>query len=216
MRLLLDTGTLDYTEELWDSGLVWGVTTNPTLIQKSGKRYSTGELYRFAEEAIRLGAQEVHLQSWGGSTELVAHGLELAHIAPQVVVKVPATPEGFKAARQLLEQGVRITLTAVYASSQALIGAALGAHYLAPYIGRIQDLGHNGVQEAVKMAEILRGSSCQILAASLRRLEDAVILAQAGIQAFTFAPHLFKELLNEAASQQAANAFEEAVQLSLR
>jgi transaldolase len=166
-----------------------------------------------ARQAFNLGAKEVQLQTWGTSVDvLVNTGERLAAIDNRVVVKVPITKVGTEAASRLIAQGIRITLTGVYAVPQVLIAAALGADYAAPYLGRINDLGRNGRDDLVAMQREIAGvsSATRILVASIRSVDDIAFLATQGLDTFTFSPAIAAAFFDVTATTQAATDFEQA------
>ena len=125
-RLLLDTADPDVWRELWPLGLFRGITTNPTLLRRSGRFCDLSAIGLLVAEALDIGCQELHLQSWGATeTELLACGRALVSLAPeQVVVKLPLSESGLRAARVLLGEGERVTLTACYTAPQVIAAAA--------------------------------------------------------------------------------------------
>lgn len=214
IKLFLDTADPSQASPGLDIGLFWGVTTNPNLAKLARLPYRPTELGRMVRQMFQLGAKEVHLQSWGADEQsLYLNGLTLADLDPGVAVKVPATPEGFKAASRLVRAGKRVTLTAVYAVAQAVAAVAIGVHYVAPYLGRMNDAGKEGLHEISQMSRILHssGSSTELLVASLRSLDELVVLAGEGVTGFTLAPMLAEQLLHEPLSLEAAKVFEGAV-----
>jgi transaldolase len=130
------------------------------------------------------------------------------------VVKVPITQVGTAAAAQLIAADIPITLTAVYAVHQVLIAASLGTDYAAPYLGRINDLGRNGREDLVAMQRSLDGvgSSTRLLVASIRSVDDITFLASHGLNTFTFSPAIAAAFFEVAATDQAANDFQQAAQ----
>jgi transaldolase len=213
LRLFLDTADPAVWADLLPLGIFYGVTTNPTLLQRVGTPCTVVALRDLAARAVDLGAVEVHLQAWGAETPaLLDVGRELAAIEPGVVVKVPITRPGVAAARELLDEGARVTLTGVYAVHQALIAAGLGADYAAPYLGRMNDAGRSGHDDIAAMQEILDrlGAGTRLLVASVRSLDDLVHLARRGIDTFTVSPTVAEELLHEPLTAQAVDAFEAA------
>ena len=164
--------------------------------------------------ALDYGIQEVQLQTWGDRVEtLVANGLALATDRyPHVVIKVPITLLGVQAATQLMAQGVRITLTALYMPHQVAIATALKADYAAPYLGRIQDQGVDGRQYLVTMQQILHrtGSATRLLVASIRNVADLVALAAQGLDTFTLSPKIAAALFQVEATTVATADFERA------
>ncbi|WP_018467805.1 transaldolase family protein [Calidithermus timidus] len=212
MRLYLDTADRHLAEPLLRTGLFWGVTTNPLLLQAVGlKTAQLPELYAWATD---LGAKEVFFQGWGPDAEsLVARGLELRSIGERVVVKLPVTQAGCQAASELLRQGCAVLLTAIYTPAQALLGAAAGVQYIAPYLGRIADAGRNARAEVALMQRLLKelGNPTQILLASLRHLDDVVAMSQEGVRAFTLNPAVARQFFEEPLTEEAVIAFEQAM-----
>lgn len=167
-------------------------------------------------QAFTLGAEEFMVQTWGGSKELLLEtGLALHAIDPaRVVVKVPVTAEGTQAAAALITMGVRVCLTACYAREQALVAGAVGAEYIAPYLGRMTDAGKNGLLECEAMQAIVDGlgSSTRILVASIRDTSALSSLAEAGLDTFTFSPEIARALFMEPLTDDAAADFEAAAE----
>jgi transaldolase len=212
LRLLLDSADPAAWAEWLPSGLLQGVTTNPTLLRRAAVPCRLDQLERLTREALNLGMQEIHLQAWGNDAGDLTHcGTALAGLAKgQVLVKLPITRAGAEAARRLIDSGVPVTFTACYAAPQVLLAAALGARYIAPYLGRIGDLGCDGHAELVAMQQALDGvgSSTRLLVASLRHCSDLTRLAAAGLSCFTLAPSVLRELFSVAPTLEAAAQFE--------
>lgn len=215
IRLLLDTADSKAWREWLPTGLFHGVTTNPTLLAAAGIPCALPDLRRLADTAFALGTGEVQMQTFGRSAEaLEANGRAIAAIDHRIVVKVPITREGAIAAARLKADGIRITMTAVYASHQALSAAALGADYAAPYLGRMNDAGRDGAGEIAAMQAMVRsaGSAMRILVASLRSAEDLARLAALGLDTFTFSPKVAAALFADPLTTAAAEAFEVAAE----
>lgn len=213
IRLFLDTADTREWHNWLPTGLFYGVTTNPLLLEKAQVKCSVEVLKDLARQAFSLGAKEIQLQTWGTSVEvLVNTGKLLAAIDDRVVVKVPITKVGTQAASQLIADGIRITLTGVYAVHQVLIAAALGADYAAPYLGRINDIGRNGRDDLVAMQQAIAGvgSTTRILVASIRSVDDITFLATQGLDTFTFREATATAFFDVAATNQAAIEFEQA------
>jgi transaldolase len=213
IRLFLDTADTTQWQTWLPTGLFYGVTTNPLLLERSQVTCSVEQLKDLARQAFNLGVKEVQLQTWGTSVEaLVNTGKLLAAIDDRIVVKVPITKVGTEAASRLIAQGIRITLTGVYAVHQVVIAAALGADYAAPYLGRINDLGRNGRDDLVAMHRGIDGvgSATRILVASIRSVDDIAFLATQGVNTFTFSPAIAEAFFDVTATNQAATDFEQA------
>lgn len=212
LRLFLDTADVQAWEEWLPSGLFHGITCNPTLLRRAGQSCSFDHLASLSHRALALGAAELHLQAWGGDARAYAAcSRDLAALAPgRVVVKLPITREGALAARELIDGGVSVTLTAAYESHQVVLAAALGATYLAPYLGRLLDLGRDGHGQLIQMQRCVDGlgAPLRLLVASLRQPSDLPILAAAGLDTFTISPALAEALFAVEATLAAAQQFE--------
>lgn len=211
LRLYIDSSDRADWQHFLPMGFFYGVTTNPKLLYQMGLPCTVANLASLAQTAFGLGAQEIHLQVWGAETEaMLAVGRELAAIDARVSVKVPITAAGIPVAKQLIEEGAMVTLTAVHAAVQMLPVMALGAAYAAPYMGRMSDAGLDGPAEVVAMQQILDrlGGPTRLLVASIRQLSDLARLAQNGVDTFTLLPPLLEELLNNPLTIKAADDFE--------
>jgi transaldolase len=212
MRLYLDTADREAAEPLLATGLFAGVTTNPTILQRAGKGVDDiPEIYRWATAA---GAGEVFFQSWGTDVPtLVERAERLLDLGPTVVLKFVATQAGASACRVFAARGSQTLLTAIYDPGQAMIAAAAGATYIAPYLGRLNDAGRDGIEEVVIMQRVLAGtgSPTKVLLASIRSVTDMVTLAQQGIDCFTMAPAVASEFFTDPTTAAAAATFEDAV-----
>jgi transaldolase len=211
LKLLVDTADVSVWERLLPSGVFYGVTTNPKLINQAGLPCTLETLHNLARSAFALGANEIHLQVWGAdSFEMLDRGRALAAIDPRVRVKVPGTRLGFPCARTLANEGANVTLTALYAAQQTLAAIALGAAYAVPYLGRMNDAGMDGLAEVFAMQDIVDKfpTRTRILVASLRQLSDVVTLARYGVGVYALLPPLAEALLDHPLSIQAAADFE--------
>ena len=218
LRMYIDSVEIADWEKYLPTGVFYGVTTNPKLLAKSGIDFTVDKLAGLARSAFNLGANEIHLQVWGRETAMMREiGRELGAIDTRVMVKVPINQPGITCARQLISEGTNVTLTALHSTSQTLIAAALGAHYAAPYLGRMSDGGLDGLEEVTAMHRILRemNSPLRLLVASIRQTADLVILAQRGLNTFTLLPPLIEELISNDLTDLAVDSFETAVDGSL-
>ena len=211
MRLYLDSADLESVLPLLQTGVFYGVTTNPLILRESSTRMS--ELQNFAKAVLEAGAKEVYFQSWGEDADtLLQRGRELYAIDGRVIVKLPVTREGLTAAAKLAEDGIKTCITAVYTPFQALLASSVHAAYVAPYLGRINDSGRDGYAIITKMAQSLHqiNSPTEILAASIRSSADLVTLAQDGVRCITFSTSIAERLFQEPMTLEATRAFEEA------
>jgi len=213
LRLFLDTADRAAWDRWLPTGLFYGVTTNPTILERAGLKCRLPVLADVVRDSLRHAIAEAQVQTWGVQTEsLVENGRALAALDRRVVVKVPATLAGVRAAAALHRSGVRTTLTAVYAAHQALIGAAAGCDYVAPYFGRIGDAGRDAMAEMAAMTAILAASArpTRLLVASIRTPADLAMLAAAGVNTFTIGPAVAEALFDVQATSDAAAEFEAA------
>ncbi len=212
LRLLLDSADPSVWRQWWPTGLFRGITTNPTLLRRAGQGCTLENLTRLGEQALALGVEELHLQAWGeDAASLEARGRALAALAPgRVLVKLPITERGVRAARPLIAEGIPITFTACYEPHQVLVAAALGARYIAPYLGRIGDQGRDGHAALVAMQQALDGvgAATRLLVASLRDPGEITRLAGVGCDTFTLGPAIAAALLAGTATEAAARQFE--------
>ncbi|NET09488.1 MAG: transaldolase [Merismopedia sp. SIO2A8] len=222
MRFFLDTADVSAWETWLPTGLFYGVTSNPLLLERAGQACTIPHLQTLMALALKYGTQEVQVQTWGPTVEtLVENGLALSttaqnvlgpHTTARVVIKVPITKMGIQAATQLLKKGIPITLTAVYLPQQVAIAAALQVDYAAPYLGRICDQGADGHQLLTTMHHILQRthSSTRLLVASIRSISDIVTLAAEGLDTFTISPAIATALFQVDATLTATADFERA------
>ena len=209
------------SEEEWarwlPSGIFTGVTTNPIILERDNRACDVATLTELAKQALEYDAvQEFQVQTWGESSdEMWKNGVALASYDPDViVVKVPGTFEGIKAANALVADGIRVTITAAYASHQAVLAAAVGANYVAPYLGRMNDAGRDGfgtVAEMQKTADKL-DSDMRILVASVRNVGDIAKLAAEGCDTFTVSAQIAEAMFADPLTAQAAADFEAAAE----
>ena len=212
MKLYVDTADRSAAESLLSTGLFAGVTTNPTILKRASK--GVGDLPEIYRWAIEAGAREVFLQAWGEDpVTLIKRGQRLRDLGREVVVKFVATRAGATACAALAAKGIPTLLTAIYDPGQAIIAAAAGATYIAPYLGRLNDAGRQGIAEVVAMQEVLvaTGSSTKVLLASVRSVPDMVALARHGVDCFTMAPDVAEQFFTDPTTAEAARTFEDAI-----
>jgi transaldolase len=210
LRLFLDSADPQAWRAWLPSGLFRGITTNPTLLKRAGQPCDLANLRSLSQEALSLGVQELHLQAWG--TDLLTCGRALADLAPERIwIKLPITRLGLEAAQGLLADGLRVTFTACYEPAQVLLAAAVGADYIAPYLGRISDMGRDGHAELIRMQRCVTElrSPLRLLVASLRQSDDLARLAAEGLNTFTISPAIAESLFAVEATEAAALQFEQ-------
>ena len=207
MKLLIDDAHIDQIKKIYDLYPIDGVTTNPSIIAKSGRR--PYDVLKEIREFI--GDGELHAQVLSLNAEgMIAEAHKMVEILGlNTYIKVPSVPEGFKAIKVLSAQGFKITATAIYTPMQAYLAAKSGADYVAPYINRIDNLGANGVESAKMMQDILDNGSfeAKILAASFKNSNQVQELCAYGVGAVTLAPDVIEGLVKNACVTAAVEDF---------
>jgi transaldolase len=167
MKFFIDTANLEEIREVNELGLLAGVTTNPTLVARE-KGVSFHDRLREITALVSgsVSAEVIALDAEG----MIREGLELAAIAPNITVKVPMTPAGLKACYAFSKQGIKTNVTLIFSANQALLAARAGAAYVSPFLGRLDDIGQNGLDLVSTISEIfaVHGIESEIIAASIR------------------------------------------------
>ncbi|UCG33721.1 MAG: fructose-6-phosphate aldolase [Phycisphaerales bacterium] len=194
MKFFLDTANLEQIRAAHDMGLLDGVTTNPSLVARENMDFKTlvGEICRITSGPVS--AEVLSTETAG----MVEEALALSKIAENVVIKLPTIPDGLKACVQLRERGVAINMTLCFQPNQALCIAKAGATYCSPFLGRLDDIGHDGMDLIPIIRQIYDnyGFDTQILAASLRHPLHVVQAAMAGADVATMPYNVFEKMLN--------------------
>ena len=212
-NLLLDSADINSWKELIPTGIFKGITTNPSLILKAGLSCELKVVKKLTQKAKHFGCKEIHIQAWGQTPEELrkcAYRLgKLNSNSLKVHIKIPLTSYGIKAASDLISKGQSITFTACFDIKQILIAAALGATYIAPYLGRINDQGNDGINKIIKMNQTIKllNSDCKILVASIRDIQEIFALLPSGINTFSISPNIAMDLLNSPSSIEASDQF---------
>jgi transaldolase len=187
MKFFIDTANLDQIREANDLGILDGVTTNPSLMAKEGIRGEENitKHYKTISDLVKgdVSAEVVSTDFDG----IIAEGKKLAKINPNIIVKVPMIKEGVKAIKWFTDNGIATNCTLCFSAGQAILAAKVGAKYISPFIGRIDDSGWDGVELIAQIANIyaIQGYDTQILAASIRSALHIVKCAEAGANVVT-------------------------------
>ena len=194
MKFFIDTADVKEIKEAASWGLVNGVTTNPSLIAKSGRQY---------EEVLReiCGLVDGPISAEVVATEaeaMIKEGEKLARIHPNIVVKCPLIVEGLKATRALSRRGIKINVTLIFTPLQGLAAAKCGATYLSPFVGRLDDIGEDGMMVAEQLVDILENYDypAQVLVASVRSLTHLMRAAEVGAHVATLPFAIIKQMLH--------------------
>ncbi|MBV0911648.1 fructose-6-phosphate aldolase [Anianabacter salinae] len=205
MKFFVDTAEVDAIRELNDLGMVDGVTTNPSLIMKSGRdiKEVTKEICEMVDGPVS--AETVALDADG----MIAEGRELAKIADNIAIKVPLTWDGLKACKVLSSEGRMVNVTLCFSANQALLAAKAGATFISPFIGRIDDLSLDGMDLIGDIRTIYDnyGFETQILAASIRSLNHMKDAALIGADVATAPPAVIKSMANHVLTDKGLDAF---------
>lgn len=208
MKLIIDDANLELIKSVYEFYPIDGVTTNPSILAKSGRRpYEVlKEIRAFIGDEAELHVQVVAKDAKGMVED--AHRITEV-LGSSTYVKIPSVPEGFKAMKALKKEGIRLTATAIYTSMQAFLAAKSGADYAAPYINRIDNMGYNGIQTAKDIHDIFRdnGLACEVLAASFKNSQQVLELCKYGIGASTVAPDVIEGLVKNQAITSAIDDF---------
>ncbi|MGG2016701.1 fructose-6-phosphate aldolase [Bacillus sp. S10(2024)] len=206
MKFFIDTANIDEIKEANDLGVLAGVTTNPSLVAKEAGvdfHERIREICSVVEGPVS--AEVISLEA----DKMIEEGKELAKIAPNVVVKVPMTTEGLKAVKAFTDLGIRTNVTLVFSAVQALLAARAGATYVSPFLGRLDDIGHNGMDLIRQIADIfaIHGIPTEIIAASVRHSVHVTDAALNGAHIATIPANVIASLVKHPLTDQGIEKF---------
>lgn len=194
MKLFIDTANVTDIRKANELGIICGVTTNPSLIAKEGLVFE--EVIKEISSIVDgpISAEVITLEA----SKMVEEGTTLAQIHPNIVIKIPMCEEGLKATKQLTEKGIKTNVTLIFSAQQALLAARAGATYVSPFIGRLDDIGFNGMSLIEDTAEIfeIHGISTEIIAASVRHPIHVLEAAKAGAHIATIPYSVITQMIN--------------------
>lgn len=200
MEFLLDSANIEEVKEAWEMGVIAGITTNPSLVAKEGKEFIPllKDLAKIVQGPISAEVIALDLEN------MLAEARELASLHPNIVIKIPMTEDGLKAVKVLKEEGIQTNVTLVFSAMQALLAARAGATYVSPFLGRLDDIGENGLILLEDICEIyqVHGLDTKIIAASIRNPVHVTEAARLGAD-YATVPYkvllqLFKHPLTDA------------------
>lgn len=208
MKLCIDHADVDQIRRIWERFPVDGVSTNPSILAACGR--SPYEVLREIRSIIGKDG-ELFVQVVSGTAEemLIEARRICEELGETTLVKIPSTPEGFKAMRMLREEGIRFIGTAIYTAMQGFLAAKCGAEYVAPYVNRIDNMGFDGVKVACEIHDsiVAAGLPSGLLAASFKNSQQVLELVRYGVKGVTVAPDLIEGLVKNAAIDAAVDAF---------
>ena len=206
MKFFIDTAEIDDIRDLAETGLVDGVTTNPSLIAKSGRDFKEVVAEICATISGPVSAEVTATEA----DAMIVEGKELAKIANNVAVKVPLTMDGLKACRALSDAGTMVNVTLCFSANQALLAAKAGATFISPFIGRLDDMGLDGM-ELIEEIRIIYDNydalETEILAASIRSVNHVKDSALAGADVATVPPNVLRSLVKHPLTDKGLEAF---------
>ena len=208
MKIFLDTADLDEIRAANETGLIDGVTTNPTLILRSGRT--------LPEVAKQLVEEFPHFESVSTEVvadtaeEMIAQAQQYIKMGPAITVKLPCTVEGLKACRVLNKAGIKTNVTLVFSAAQAVLAAKAGATYVSPFVGRLDDQSVAGLEVVRSISELYRiyGVETQVLSASIRSVQRVVRSWYNGAQVVTMPPKHFWEMYNHILTKDGLDRFQ--------
>jgi transaldolase len=206
MKFFLDTANLNEIREAAAFGIADGVTTNPSLIAKEGGVDFKQHIAAICEIVQGPVSAEVTSQDLDG---MIREGLDYSKIAPNVVIKCPLTREGLKATRRLTDEGIRVNVTLCFSPAQAILAAKAGAAFISPFLGRLDDIGENGLLLLQSIIEIYQNYSwkTEVLAASLRHPVHVIEAARMGADIATLPFKVIDQLFNHPLTEKGQAQF---------
>ena len=206
MKIFLDTADTEAIRKHFNTGLVDGLTTNPTLIRKSGRNHE--EVY---QEVKDLGLKDISMEVIGSDINMISEGKRLhKKFGKCSTIKVPCTPDGLKACKDLSEDGIKVNVTLIFSQSQAILAAKAGAKYVSPFVGRVDDNSFGGLCLVKDIAKVFREHmvTTQVLAASLRGVRDVGRAFEYGADIVTMPPNVFEGMYNHILTDKGLDQFD--------
>ena len=209
MKFFIDSANIDEISELSEMGVVDGVTTNPSLIYKSGRDFK-----EVIKEIARIVSGPISAEVTSlDKNEMIDQGLELSKIANNIVIKVPLTEHGLIACKNLSKKSIKVNVTLCFSSSQALIAAKMGATYISPFIGRLDDISNEGLNLIEEIINIYNNYPdrlrTEVLVASIRSPLQVAQVAQMGADVATIPPKIVKQMIKHPLTDIGLNSFME-------
>ena len=207
MKLFLDTADTELIQKGYNTGLIDGITTNPSLIRKSGR-----DPEKVYEDLIEMGLMDISMEVVGNRKEMYEEGLRLSKkFATQATIKVPCTPDGLAVCKELSRQLIRVNVTLIFSPSQAILAAKAGAAYVSPFVGRVDDNSFGGLCLVKDIANIYAKQNwkrTEILAASLRDVRSVGRAFEYGANICTLPPTVFDKMYNHILTEKGLEIFE--------
>ena len=206
MKIFLDTADTDIIKKYYETGLIDGVTTNPTLMMKSGKK--PDDVY---QELKDLGLRDISMEVVGNADEMIEEGTRLFEkFGFCSTIKVPMTRDGLKACKVLSDKGIRVNVTLIFCTAQAVLAARAGAYYVSPFVGRLDDQSVAGLEIVRSISDLYRiqGAPTQVLSASIRSVQRAVKSWYNGASVVTMPPKVFDQMYDHILTDKGLEIFD--------
>ncbi|RIW36153.1 fructose-6-phosphate aldolase [Bacillus salacetis] len=206
MKFFIDTANMEEIREAFEWGILSGVTTNPSLVAKEEGVSFHDRLKEIANLVPgSISGEVIALDAEG----MIKEGRELAALAPNITVKVPMTPDGLKAVSVFAKEGIKTNVTLIFSANQALLAARAGATYVSPFLGRLDDIGHDGMELIEKIAEIfaIHGIDTEIIAASIRHPQHITDAALRGAHIATTPFKVLSQMFKHPLTDKGIQAF---------
>ena len=207
MKIFLDTAETDVVRKYYKTGLIDGLTTNPTLIRKSGRKHE--DVY---QEFKDLGVTDLSMEVIGNAENMLSEGKRLHRkFGKMATIKVPCTVDGLIACKELSKENIRVNVTLIFSPSQAILAAKAGAAYISPFVGRVEDNSFDGVALIKDIAAIYRKqyiTKTQVLAASLRDVHSVSRCYADGADIVTMPPAVFEKMYKHILTDKGLEQFD--------
>ena len=206
MKIFLDTADTEVIKKHFSTGLIDGVTTNPTLIMKSGR--NPLDVY---QEIKDIGVPDISMEVMGTADDMILEGRELfKKFGDVATIKVPMTDDGLRACKTLTSEGIRVNVTLIFCASQAILAAKAGATYVSPFVGRLDDQSVAGLEVVRSISELYRihGVRTQVLSASIRSVQRVVRSFYNGAEIVTMPPKVFEQMYDHILTDKGLEIFD--------
>ena len=213
MKIFLDTAETDVVRKHFKTGLIDGLTTNPTLIRKSGRNHE--EVY---QEFKDIGLTDISMEVIGSVENMISEGKRLYKKYGKVAtIKVPCTVDGLLACKELTDSGINVNVTLIFSQSQAILAAKAGATYVSPFVGRVDDNSFGGLCLVKDIAKVynVHGVDTQVLAASLRGIRDVGRAFEYGADIVTMPPGVFEGMYKHVLTDKGLDQFDKDYEASI-
>lgn len=215
MKIFLDTAETDIVRKHYKTGLIDGLTTNPTLIRKSGRKHE--DVY---QEFKDIGVTDLSMEVIGNAENMLSEGKRLHRkFGKMATIKVPCTVDGLVACKELSKEHIRVNVTLIFSPSQAILAAKAGATYISPFVGRVEDNSFDGVALIKDIAAIYRKqyiTKTQVLAASLRDVHSVSRCYADGADIVTMPPAVFEKMYKHILTDKGLEQFDKDYEESIR